>query len=175
MPLEPVTCAVTVHQPYAQMIARGLKRVETRSWPTRHRGLIAIHAAKQLEHAQIERVLGSPAFDGLGRARQHVLLDALTSERYPLGAIIAVANVIDVVRIGFPTDADARIPEPGTIEYALGDYQPGRYAWLLSDATPIRPVPCRGQQAIWTLDTQTRLDVASAERGTVTPHGIRWQ
>lgn len=36
----------TVTQPWATSIALGHKRIETRSWHTRYRGLIAIHAAK---------------------------------------------------------------------------------------------------------------------------------
>lgn len=36
--------AITIWQPYASLIAAGLKEYETRSWPTRYRGPIAIHS-----------------------------------------------------------------------------------------------------------------------------------
>jgi len=36
--------AVTIYQPYAELIARGEKRVENRSWRTDYRGPLAIHA-----------------------------------------------------------------------------------------------------------------------------------
>ncbi len=39
--------ALTIWQPYASLIAAGLKQYETRSWSTRYRGLLAIHAAKR--------------------------------------------------------------------------------------------------------------------------------
>lgn len=39
---------LTLCQPWAQLIALGHKRVETRGVPTKYRGLVAIHAGKQL-------------------------------------------------------------------------------------------------------------------------------
>ena len=41
--------ALSLWQPWASLIAAGVKRFETRHWETRHRGPIAIHAAKRLE------------------------------------------------------------------------------------------------------------------------------
>lgn len=38
--------ALTICQPYAELIARGEKIVENRTWPTRYRGPLLIHAGK---------------------------------------------------------------------------------------------------------------------------------
>jgi hypothetical protein len=38
--------AVTICQPYAELIARGEKLVENRRWQAAYRGLLAIHAGK---------------------------------------------------------------------------------------------------------------------------------
>jgi hypothetical protein len=38
--------AITVRQPWAELIASGAKRVENRTWRTRYRGPLLIHAAK---------------------------------------------------------------------------------------------------------------------------------
>jgi hypothetical protein len=38
--------AITICQPYAELIARGDKPIENRTWPTGYRGEIAIHAGK---------------------------------------------------------------------------------------------------------------------------------
>lgn len=38
--------ALTIRQPWASLIALGVKTIETRSWPTKYRGPIAIHAGK---------------------------------------------------------------------------------------------------------------------------------
>src|SRR5262249_14891229 len=37
--------ALTVRQPYASLLVLGFKEFECRSWPTRHRGPLLIHAA----------------------------------------------------------------------------------------------------------------------------------
>jgi hypothetical protein len=37
---------LTVHQPWAWAIVSGIKAVENRTWPTRYRGPILIHAGK---------------------------------------------------------------------------------------------------------------------------------
>lgn len=37
--------AITIWQPWASLIACGAKKYETRGWPTKYRGPIAIHAA----------------------------------------------------------------------------------------------------------------------------------
>ena len=40
--------ALPVTQPYATLVALGAKHIETRSWSTRYRGPLAIHAGKGL-------------------------------------------------------------------------------------------------------------------------------
>ena len=39
--------AISLWQPWATAIAVGAKRIETRHWPTKHRGPLMIHAAKR--------------------------------------------------------------------------------------------------------------------------------
>ena len=39
--------AITIHQPWVQLLILGEKVHETRSWKTAHRGPIAIHAARK--------------------------------------------------------------------------------------------------------------------------------
>lgn len=42
--------ALTLHQPWAQLVALGVKTIETRSWSTSYRGPLAIHAGKNTEY-----------------------------------------------------------------------------------------------------------------------------
>jgi ASCH domain len=41
--------ALSVRQPWAWLIANGFKDIENRSWDTSYRGLILIHAGKQID------------------------------------------------------------------------------------------------------------------------------
>jgi len=54
--------ALTLHQPWASLIAVGAKRIETRSWSTSYRGPLAIHAAARLP----ERFHGQRGWVGSG-------------------------------------------------------------------------------------------------------------
>ena len=59
--------AISIQQPYAHWIALGIKRIENRTWATRHRGLLAIHAGKSLARltAQDEQLYPNMTFGGI--------------------------------------------------------------------------------------------------------------
>lgn len=48
--------ALTILQPYAHFVVTGEKRFENRTWDTRHRGRVAIHAGKSLYQEDIDWV-----------------------------------------------------------------------------------------------------------------------
>jgi hypothetical protein len=43
--------AITIHQPWAELIVRGEKDVENRSWRTNHRGPLLIHAGARADRS----------------------------------------------------------------------------------------------------------------------------
>lgn len=159
--------ALTLTQPWATLIAIGAKRIETRSWWTGYRGPLAIHAAKgpstigwmQLQHMcrNVEPFASTLA---------HLIEGEHVAERLPLGCVVAIADLVDCVRIATSwTHRTETLPhtigrhlDDGTPvlweltdqEIAFGDYTPGRFAWLLDNvrALPV-PVPARGAQGLW--------------------------
>jgi hypothetical protein len=48
--------ALSLHQPWADLLVFGVKDVENRDWSTRHRGLLVIHAARTLDEAAMASV-----------------------------------------------------------------------------------------------------------------------
>lgn len=123
--------AISLHQPWASLVAMGLKRVETRSWPTRHRGWIAIHAAKRWSRSQRVASVGFLGSD----------------PDIPLGAVVAIARVSDCVLMT-PALIESQTPR----ELAVGDWTAGRWAWLLEDVRRLRdPVPFVGRQGLFTV------------------------
>ena len=117
--------ALTIHQPFAQFIAVGQKRFETRSWQTAYTGPLAIHASKN----RIETQLSGIALDG------------------PFGAIIAVAELVGCFRTEYLTQwCENDICD----ELNIGDFRPGRWAWKLRNVTLVdMPIFTRGYQRLW--------------------------
>lgn len=155
--------ALTLWQPWATLVAKGSKQFETRSWGTSYRGPLAIHAAKALPK--------SWAFmrdDHFGEALDHVCgvneMGVPDIAKLPTGAVLAVAMLVDVVRIsGVPYD-----PVPGygigDSEMAFGDYTPGRYAWVMDEVYELPvPVEASGRQRLWNLGMPQVLAIARGD------------
>lgn len=149
-----VVRALTLTQPWATLVAIGAKRFETRSWGTKYRGPLAIHAAKGLGP-----VGGAAGLDILCRTepflsvlREHFGTGTPLADALPFGAIVATCTLGDVL----PTPTYGR-PLPwinvdalSARERAFGDYSEGRYAWLLRDVRMLAtPIPCRGALGLW--------------------------
>ncbi len=49
--------AISLWQPWATLVALGIKQTETRHWATKHRGQLAIHAAKRWRPEQQQAAL----------------------------------------------------------------------------------------------------------------------
>lgn len=124
--------ALSLWQPWASLVARGVKRHETRGWATPYRGPIAIHAAKTLDRA------GAP---------ERLCLSALGldwSRDCPLGAIVAVADLTDCLAAASVAEAVTRA------DHAAGNFAPGRFAWRLDNVRALtRPIPLTGRQGLF--------------------------
>ncbi len=142
--------AITLTQPWACLVAIGVKSTETRSWRTWYRGPLLIHAAKGFPRWARDLCNREPF--------AAVLLEAgyadpgsgqVDPAQLPLGAILAVCNLKHCVKIGTP-GIDLPPPDP---ERSFGDYTPGRYAWMLADVQPLLdPVSATGSMGLWTPD-----------------------
>ena len=145
--------ALSLTQPWAILVSCGAKLVETRSWSTRYRGQLAIHAAKGFP--AYARLLSMEAHFWLPLTDAgHSLVQIHRSDRLihdlPLGAVVAVAQLVDCVS----TETLARTLSGR--ELAFGDYTKGRHAWVLADVVALRlPVQTRGALGLWKLDEDT--------------------
>lgn len=146
--------AISILQPWASLIAIGAKKIETRSWPTKYRGPLAIHSSKIPWRFngkdKTERLIGLTLWEsGLYHEPQDL----------PYGAVIATCNLVDVRYMlqgklfryeNGAVIVGGEIPMPGEPEISFGDYTPGRYAWILEDVRQLpEPIPARGQQGLW--------------------------
>jgi activating signal cointegrator 1 len=136
--------ALSLTQPWATLVAVGAKQIETRSWKTKWRGPLAIHAAK---------VMPGYAKDFLRDTVGRYLFVSQDFET-PRGVIVAKAFLVGCV----PTKTLGRDMQilnfqhhvPLAQELLFGNYEEGRWAWLLRDVQRVDPpVPAIGHQGLW--------------------------
>lgn len=145
--------AITIKQPWATLIAVGEKKFETRSWPTRYRGPIAIHAGKTVDKAAClsEEVRSVLAKHGYG-----------SPEDLPAGAVIAVGELAACYQVQSFSEGEQDVilmhsdefitlsAERDALEICFGDYAEGRYAWEIRGLKKLTvPVPCKGKLGLW--------------------------
>lgn len=135
--------AITIIQPWATLIAIGAKQYETRSWPTKHRGEIAIHAGKKSDNEACKEPEIRAALEWYG----------YTVDNLPTGAVVATAKLtnclksLDTWTDGYELEGNRLVYSP---EYEFGDFTPGRYAWEMSDVKLLNePISAKGQQRLW--------------------------
>lgn len=137
--------AITIWQPWADLIILGYKGYETRSWATTYTDIIAIHAGKyrKLPHEIYEHISEAIGItpDKYNGSWLHQLEQGIPAQRF--GAIIGTAILGKTLRT-------SQMKEMSHAEKMLGDFTPGRYAWPLKEAKALRdPVPAKGKQGLW--------------------------
>lgn len=138
---EVIGKAVTLYQPYASFMAVNEKWNETRSWGTKYRGTVFIHAGLRLPRA------GSPEESHAQELlRGSAKLADTPLQNLPRGALISCGTLVDCVLMD--EAFCARMED--TREFQLGWYSPGRYAWKFEDMQPLPElVPIKGQLSLW--------------------------
>jgi len=114
--------ALSIRQPWAWLIVHGWKDIENRTWRTRVRGRLLIHAAKGMTNREY---LDAIEF---AHAACGVPIPSLpTHEQLHRGAIIGSANLVDCVN------------------HSDSPWFCGPMGFVLRDPAPlVRPVPFRG-------------------------------
>jgi len=130
--------AISLWQPWASLMALGLKRNETRHWKTSYRGPLIIHAAK--------KAIGWPSLTIQSLFDEDIIFQPTD---LPRGCLLCRVDLYDCRRIGVQ-----HIPF-GQIEMELGDYSIGRYVWLTKDVKVFdKPIPYRGRQGFFNVPDQ---------------------
>jgi hypothetical protein len=112
--------ALSVRQPWADLIVWGVKDVENRSWPTAFRGRLLIHAGRRVDADAVERL----------ERRYGVVLPAGWQPRR--GVLLGTVEIIDCVD-----------------RHASRWFQ-GPWGFLLHDPRELpRPVPWRGRLGLF--------------------------
>lgn len=85
--------AITIKQPWASLIATGLKDIENRSWKTNYRGRVLIHAAASPVKERLAALNNKQLFDLMQRENWETEFENL-----PNGAIVGSVEIVDCVQ-----------------------------------------------------------------------------
>ena len=150
--------ALTLWQPWASLIAHGIKLIETRSWFP-HRSQIGQRIAI---HAGMKKPIPSEfVSDSLVSIYLASRMGKEWADEIPFGAVVATAVLADVMQVTWIDEAFdppiahgvyPSVPRTAPVD-PWGDFSVGRYLWFLEDVEPLDP-PCyvKGKQGLWLWD-----------------------
>lgn len=124
---------ITIKQPWASLIAEGYKEFEFRTWKTKYRGEILIHAGKGIDKEAMMRF-------------KHLNLD------YPIGKIIARAKITDCVYVD--NDFIDKMYNKDPLVYRGIKYNDNwnGYGFKIEDVVKINPIDVNGKLSLWDYD-----------------------
>ncbi|MEZ4390283.1 MAG: ASCH domain-containing protein [Polyangiales bacterium] len=159
--------ALTIHQPWATLIARGFKRVENRTWTPSPLELspgdfVLLHAGRGFDAVAWEAALAAADAEGarvellealrrpLATARSIASrslraasmrgAEAIARELVPFSAIVGVARFVGVIE---PTDSAA-----------FGRWYEGPFGWEMDDAVEVEPVVVQGAPGLFGVESK---------------------
>ncbi len=121
---------ITLKQPWATLVAEGLKKYEFRSWKFNYRGEILIHAGKGVDKEAMKKF-------------KHLNLN------YPQSKIIAKVKILDCIELN--DEINRQIIEENELVYGY-KYDRIGYAWKLEVIEKIEDDKLiSGKQGIWNI------------------------
>ena len=121
---------LTLKQPWATLVAEGIKKYEFRSWKTNYRGKILIHAGTGIDKKELEK------FKDLNL-------------EFPSKRILAEVELEDCLELN--DELNEKIIAEKNIAYG-SKYRTG-YAWKLTNSKKINyDKEIKGQLGLWNLD-----------------------
>lgn len=121
---------LTLRQPWATLVAEGIKKYEFRSWKTNYRGKVLIHAGTGIDKDDMKKY-------------EHMNLD------FPSRRIIAVVEIEDCLELD--EDLNKKIISENNIAY--GHKIRTGYAWKLKNIKKIDyGKEVNGKLGLWNID-----------------------
>lgn len=121
---------LTIKQPFATLIAEGLKEYEFRTWRTKYRGEFLIHAGKSVDKKAMARY-------------KHLGLD------YPTGCIIAKCTLTDCIFVDDDVRNVLENEDPLVYYGIINDSNWFGYGFKLENIKKIKPIKINGKLSFW--------------------------
>ena len=114
--------ALSLKQPFAELIVSGKKTIELRNWNTKFRGKFLIHASKIPDSKSMKEF----GFDKL-----------------PVGVIVGEAELIEVKK--YENDLEHKKDKSKHLANSLW----GKYGFILKNVKKIKPIEAKGKLGFW--------------------------
>ena len=125
---------LTIKQPWATLIMQGDKRFEFRSWQTKYRGELLIHAGKGIDKVAMKR---------LGKYLPNEL---------PFGKILGKVTLVECVKMS-PKFKEMLLKENSDI-YTDSSFKEN-YGWQLENIEVFEePIEAKGRLSLWEYDLE---------------------
>lgn len=124
---------ITIKQPWATLIAKGYKEYEFRTWKTKYRGEILIHAGKGIDKKAMARF-------------KYLNLE------YPVGQIIAKATITDCIYVDEDFAQKMFKKDPKVYKGLLNNDGWNGYGFKLENVEEIKPIEVNGKLSLWDYD-----------------------
>lgn len=133
--------ALTICQPFAELIIRGLKPVENRQWRTDYRGPLLIHAGKSREWLSRSLVANQLAY-------------GIPEDELDFGGIIGVVEVAYCHPISYLRSDHC---DNALRHLAYHEHTHGPFCFILKNQRRFSsPIPCRGMMGLFDVPELTR-------------------
>lgn len=125
---------LSLTEPYATLIKNGIKTIETRSWNTKYRGTLYIHASSTKTPKTYKENVE--------------LMSLVNDDELNYRNIICSCELVDCIEM--TEDFVEKIKKLNRNEYITGIYSKGRYAWILENSKALdKPIKAKGHLGIW--------------------------
>lgn len=121
--------ALSIRQPWAEMILRHGKDIENRTWPPNFRGRLLVHASKGMSKVEYHTALMWAAERGLIKAHEFPKMEELQR-----GGIVGMVNVV------------------GFAQQSPSQWFQGPYGWVLCKPIALPFFECRGRLGLFSVD-----------------------
>lgn len=124
---------ITIKQPWATLIVEGYKEFEFRTWKTKYRGEILIHAGKGIDKKAMEKF-------------KHLNLE------YPTGCIIAKASITDCILVDDEMRKILKSKNPLVYSNIIKHTEWDGYGFKLENVKRIKQIYINGKLSLWDYD-----------------------
>lgn len=123
---------LTIKQPWATLIMQEDKRFEFRSWQTKYRGDLLIHAGKEIDKEAMKR------------------LSKYLPDEIPLGKILGKVTLVDCIKM-CPEFKEMLLKENSDI-YTKSSFSEN-YGWQVENVQVFdEPIEAKGHLSLWEYD-----------------------